>query len=250
RCASRERRAEWSHEHRCANRACRPDRGRRWSGRSYHGRASGQRKLSTLEDERPSAGDAHAAGLAVASRPARATLAAPAAVFRCGRPDAADAPGNTVKFDQRTNKEMIQAIADTVIGSTDELTELDRAIGHADHGVNLERGFNAVLAKIDSIAALPIDAALSEVGKTLILSVGGASGPLYGKLFATIGQHLTNADEITKERVVAACEQAISVIKTLGRSDVGHKTMLDVLVPSLDQLRMANGVSSLRDVRK
>ena len=155
-----------------------------------------------------------------------------------------------MKFDQRTNKEMIQAIADTVIGSTDELTELDRAIGDADHGVNLERGFNAVLAKIDSISAQPIDAALSEVGKTLILSVGGASGPLYGKLFATIGQHLTNADEITKERVVAACEQAITVIKTLGRSDVGHKTMLDVLVPSLDQLRMANGVSSLRDVRK
>ena len=155
-----------------------------------------------------------------------------------------------MKFDQRTTKEMIQTIADTVIGSTDELTELDRAIGDADHGVNLERGFNAVLAKIDSISAQPIDAALSEVGKTLILSVGGASGPLYGKLFATIGQHLTNADEITKERVVAACEQAISVIKTLGRSDVGHKTMLDVLVPSLDQLRMANGVSSLRDVRK
>ena len=155
-----------------------------------------------------------------------------------------------MKFDQRTTKEMIQTIADTVIGSTDELTELDRAIGDADHGVNLERGFNAVLAKIDSISAQPIDAALSEVGKTLILSVGGASGPLYGKLFATIGQHLTNADEITKERVVAACEQAISVIKTLGRSDVGHKTMLDVLVPSLDQLRMTNGVSSLRDVRK
>ena len=155
-----------------------------------------------------------------------------------------------MKFDQRTTREMIQTIADTVIGSTDELTELDRAIGDADHGVNLERGFNAVLAKIDSISAQPIDAALSEVGKTLILSVGGASGPLYGKLFATIGQHLTNADEITKERVVAACEQAISVIKTLGRSDVGHKTMLDVLVPSLDQLRMTNGVSSLRDVRK
>ena len=155
-----------------------------------------------------------------------------------------------MKFDQRTTREMIQTIADMVIGSTDELTELDRAIGDADHGVNLERGFNAVLAKIDSISAQPIDAALSEVGKTLILSVGGASGPLYGKLFATIGQHLTNADEITKERVVAACEQAISVIKTLGRSDVGHKTMLDVLVPSLDQLRMANGVSSLRDVRK
>jgi dihydroxyacetone kinase-like protein len=145
---------------------------------------------------------------------------------------------------------MIQAIADTVIENAGELTELDRAIGDADHGVNLERGFKAVLGKIDSISALPINDALNEVGKTLILSVGGASGPLYGKLFATIGQHLTNPDELTKERVVTACEEAIKVIKALGRSDVGHKTMLDVLVPSLEQLRAGNGRSSLRDVRE
>ena len=155
-----------------------------------------------------------------------------------------------MKFDQRTNKEMIQAIADTVIGNADELTELDRAIGDADHGVNLERGFKAVLAKIDTISAQPINTALSEVGKTLIFSVGGASGPLYGKLFATIGQHLTNTDELTKECVVTACEQAISVIKKLGRSDVGHKTMLDVLVPSLETLRAGDGVKSLPDIRE
>jgi dihydroxyacetone kinase-like protein len=143
---------------------------------------------------------------------------------------------------------MIQAIADSVIGSAGELTELDRVIGDADHGVNLERGFKAVLAKIDAISARPINDALTEVGRTLILSVGGASGPLYGKLFATIGQHLTDPDELTKERVVSACEQAISVLKTLGRSDVGHKTMLDVLVPALDQLRAADGASSLSNV--
>lgn len=153
-----------------------------------------------------------------------------------------------MKFDQRTTREMIQAIADIVIENAGELTELDRAIGDADHGVNLERGFKAVLAKIDAISARPINDALSEVGRTLILSVGGASGPLYGKLFATIGQHLTDPDELTKERVVSACEQAIGVLKTLGRSDVGHKTMLDVLVPALDQLRAADGASSLSNV--
>lgn len=145
---------------------------------------------------------------------------------------------------------MIQAVADTVIGHADELTELDRAIGDADHGVNLERGFRAVLAKIDTISAHPINDALSEVGKTLILSVGGASGPLYGKLFATIGQHLGSPEQLSKERVVSACEQAIGVLKTLGRSDVGHKTMLDVLVPSLDQLRATEGPLSLDKVRK
>jgi phosphoenolpyruvate---glycerone phosphotransferase subunit DhaL len=155
-----------------------------------------------------------------------------------------------VNFDQRTTREMIQAIADTVIDNVEELTELDRAIGDADHGVNLERGFKSVLAKIDTISERPINEALSEVGRTLILSVGGASGPLYGKLFATIGQHLSNPDELTKERVVGACEQAIGVLKTLGRSDVGQKTMLDVLVPALDQLRVANGASSLNDLRE
>jgi phosphoenolpyruvate---glycerone phosphotransferase subunit DhaL len=155
-----------------------------------------------------------------------------------------------VNFDQRTTKEMIQAIADTVIDNVEELTELDRAIGDADHGVNLERGFKSVLAKIDTISERPINEALSEVGRTLILSVGGASGPLYGKLFATIGRHLSNPDELTKERVVGACEQAIGVLKTLGRSDVGQKTMLDVLVPALDQLRVANGASSLNDLRE
>ena len=145
---------------------------------------------------------------------------------------------------------MIQAVADGVIDHADELTELDRAIGDADHGVNLERGFKAVLAKIDVIAARPIDQALSEVGKTLILSVGGASGPLYGKLFATIGQHLCEPETLDKERVVAACERAIDVLKALGRSDVGHKTMLDVLVPALDRLRATDGTASLRTVRE
>lgn len=155
-----------------------------------------------------------------------------------------------MRFDQRTTREMIQAIADTIIDSANELTELDRAIGDADHGVNLERGFKAVLGKIDSISALPINDALNEVGKTLIFSVGGASGPLYGKLFVTIGQHLSDPDRLTQERVVAACDEALKVIKTLGRSDVGQKTMLDVLAPSLDKLRTCNASSSLRDVRE
>jgi dihydroxyacetone kinase-like protein len=155
-----------------------------------------------------------------------------------------------VKFDPSATREMIQAIADAVIGHADELTELDRAIGDADHGVNLERGFKAVLGKLDSISALPIDAALNEVGRTLIFSVGGASGPLYGKLFATIGQRLTTPERLTKERVVTAGEEAIKVIKALGRSDVGHKTMLDVLVPSLEELRAGDGVKSLRDIRE
>src|SRR5438128_7341543 len=114
-----------------------------------------------------------------------------------------------VKFDQGTTRKLIQVIADTVIEHAEELTDLDRAIGDADHGVNLDRGFRAVLAKLDAISALPINDALNEVGKTLIMTVGGAAGPLYGKLFATIGQRLTSPVALTRKVVVSACDEAI-----------------------------------------
>jgi dihydroxyacetone kinase-like protein len=152
-------------------------------------------------------------------------------------------------LDPATTRQMMSAIAETVIAHANELTELDRAIGDADHGVNLERGFRAVLAKVDTIAELPINEALNEVGRTLILTIGGASGPLYGKLFATIGRELGDAEGLTKERVVIACDRAIDVLKALGRSDVGQKTMLDVLMPALDELRSAD-LASLRRVRE
>src|ERR1041384_1797561 len=107
---------------------------------------------------------------------------------------------------------MIQAIADAVIGHADELTELDRAIGDADHGVNLERGFKAVLNNVDTIAALPLGKALHEVGVTLMRPVGGASGPLYGKLFATLGKHVEAAGTVSRQTVVAGGEDAVRVV--------------------------------------
>jgi len=156
-----------------------------------------------------------------------------------------------MKINQGTTRELLETIANTVIGAANELTDLDRAIGDADHGVNLERGFKAVLKKMDRIGELPLPEALNEVGTTLILAVGGASGPLYGKLFATIGKQLSAAEgELTKEALVAACEESIKVLKALGKSDVGQKTMLDVLVPTLDELRAGEGREVLRQVRE
>jgi dihydroxyacetone kinase-like protein len=156
-----------------------------------------------------------------------------------------------MKINQRTTRELLETIANTVIESANELTDLDRAIGDADHGVNLERGFKAVLKKMDRIGELPLPEALNEVGTTLILAVGGASGPLYGKLFATIGKQLSTTDgELTKQALVAACEESIRVLKALGKSDVGQKTMLDVLVPTLDELRAGEGTQLLRQVRE
>jgi len=149
-----------------------------------------------------------------------------------------------------TTKELIEAIANIVIAHADELTELDRAIGDADHGVNLTRGFRAVLERMDIIGVMPLGKALGEVGTTLIRFVGGASGPLYGKLFVTVGKYVDEVGVISQDTLIHAGEGAIRVLMALGRSDVGQKTMLDVLVPVLDELRSVRGADLLPQIRR
>src|SRR5258706_13395339 len=124
-----------------------------------------------------------------------------------------------------TTKELIEAIANVVITHTKELTELDRAIGDADHGVNLERGFKAVLERLDIIAVMPLGKALSEVGLTLIRFVGGASGPLYGKLFVTVGRHLQEARVLSRDTLVEAGGDGIPRLVALGEMGGGQKTL-------------------------
>jgi len=90
----------------------------------------------------------------------------------------------------------------------------------------------------------------SASGTTLIRFVGGASGPLYGKLFVTVGKHLDEAGVVSQDTLVHAGEEAIRVLMALGRSDVGQKTMLDVLVPVLDELRSVRGADLLAQIRR
>jgi dihydroxyacetone kinase-like protein len=155
-----------------------------------------------------------------------------------------------VKLQAKDTRPMLQAIAAAVIDRSAELTELDRVIGDADHGLNLERGFQAVLLHLDEIGARPIDAALVEVGHLLILHVGGASGPLYGKLFATLGRELGGAAAPGRAQWVAAAEEAVRVVAALGRSEAGDKTLLDVLLPVLDELRRAGGEPSCAELAR
>src|ERR1700677_1330576 len=91
-----------------------------------------------------------------------------------------------------TLKSLVRAAAEQVIASAPELTALDQAVGDGDHGVNMKRGFEAVLGKLDVIAALPPNEALKTIGKTLVMTVGGASGPLYGSFFLAAGDALAN----------------------------------------------------------
>jgi dihydroxyacetone kinase-like protein len=129
-------------------------------------------------------------------------------------------------------RKLIETVARRVIDHTDELTALDQAIGDGDHGLNMKRGFEAVLADLDQHAAKPLPEALKAIGMALVMKVGGASGPLYGTLFMTLGKELP-ADP-TRDDFARAANAAIDAVKARGKSDIGQKTMLDVLRPALD----------------
>ena len=116
-----------------------------------------------------------------------------------------------------------------VISHAEELTTLDQAIGDGDHGLNMKRGALAILERLDDLAAKPLPDALKAAGQTLVMKVGGASGPLYGTLLMTLGKDLPMAP--SRDELVRAVGLAVAAVKKIGRSDVGQKTMLDVLVP-------------------
>src|SRR5438067_8169497 len=123
--------------------------------------------------------------------------------------------------DQQTRKRLIVTVANRVIASADELTDLDRAIGDGDHGTNMRRGFEAVLAAADELSAKSFGESLKGVGTTLVMKVGGASGPLYGTLFMSLGKSLQ--DEVSCEQAADAFAAAIEAVKARGKSDVGQK---------------------------
>src|SRR6202047_3326389 len=138
-------------------------------------------------------------------------------------------------IDSQARKLLFETVAQRVIASADELTDLDRAIGDGDHGTNMRRGFEAVLTTVDRDSAKNLGESLRGLGTTLVMKVGGASGPLYGTLFMALGKSL--GDEVSRERVADAFAAAVEAVKARGKSDVGQKTMLDVLAPVLEVLR-------------
>ena len=133
-----------------------------------------------------------------------------------------------------TRRRLIEAVTAAVIAHADELTALDQAIGDGDHGLNLRRGANAVLDQLPDLVEKPLPEALQAVGLALVMKVGGASGPLFGTFFMTLGKELPA--EPHHDDVVRAVGSAIAAVKKIGRSDVGQKTMLDVLAPVHEEL--------------
>lgn len=142
-------------------------------------------------------------------------------------------------------KGLIETLARTVIAEADRLTALDQAIGDGDHGLNMKRGFEAVLADLDGLARKPLPDAIKAIGTHLVMKVGGASGPLYGTLFLTIGKELPAAPGLAD--FAKAFAAAFEAVKARGKSDRGQKTMLDVLGPVSDALAGAAADPQLGD---
>lgn len=131
---------------------------------------------------------------------------------------------------------LVDAAVATIREHAAQLTALDQAIGDGDHGINMRRGFDAIAAAHDQLAPLPLDQALQKAGMILVMKVGGASGPLYGSLLMAMGKAGAPQDAAGIAEVLG---QGIEAVKKRGRSDVGEKTMLDVLVPTLHALQAA-----------
>jgi len=118
------------------------------------------------------------------------------------------------------------------------LTDLDAAIGDADHGVNMDRGFRAAVDRVDALAAdASPGAILRTVGAAVMSSVGGASGPLWGMAFRRAGQQLGDDVTLDGPALAGAFDQIVQAMRGLGKAEVGDKTMLDALVPAAETFR-------------
>ncbi|MCX6464382.1 MAG: dihydroxyacetone kinase subunit DhaL [Pseudonocardiales bacterium] len=131
----------------------------------------------------------------------------------------------------------LRAFADGIAAHADELTRLDSAIGDADHGANMARGTAAVVAKLDTSGGPAV--LLKQAGMTLVSTVGGASGPLYGTFFLRMAGAAGDADALDAAALAAALRAGVDGVVARGKAGPGDKTMLDALLPALDALDAA-----------
>ncbi|MEU1124384.1 dihydroxyacetone kinase subunit DhaL [Streptomyces sp. NPDC005899] len=137
------------------------------------------------------------------------------------------------------------ATAAAVDREASRLTELDAAIGDADHGGNMRRGFHAVTAVLDRESPAGPGAVLTTAGRQLISTVGGASGPLYGTLLRRTGKALGEAREVSTADLAEAFGEGVAAVAQLGGAQPGDKTMLDALLPASEKLR--SSLTAARD---
>jgi len=133
----------------------------------------------------------------------------------------------------------VRSFAALIAENRDHLTELDAAIGDADHGSNMDRGMKAAVAALDENPPTTVGALLSKVGMTLVSTVGGASGPLFGTLFLRMGSSLGDTNSVSPAALAAALRAGLGGVVERGKAGAGDKTMYDALAPAVEALEAA-----------
>jgi dihydroxyacetone kinase-like protein len=152
-------------------------------------------------------------------------------------------------------EEWVRRFATLVAENRDYLTELDAAIGDADHGSNMDRGMKAAVAALDEAPPATAGALFTKVGMTLVSTVGGASGPLFGTFFLRMGTSFGDSDAPSPLDVAAALRAGLGGVVARGKAEPGDKTMYDALAPAVDALDgaleeqspLAAGLKAARD---
>ncbi len=132
------------------------------------------------------------------------------------------------------------------------LTDLDSAIGDADHGINMDRGFQSILKKVPSVEDKDAGTILKTAGMALVSSVGGAGGPLYGTAFMQAGMAVAGKHELVAGDILAAIEAALQGVMMRGKGKPGEKTMIDAIDPAIQAMREAleNGAGAEEALEK
>ena len=136
--------------------------------------------------------------------------------------------------------EWIKAVGAGISTNKEYLTQLDSDIGDADHGANMDRGFQAVLAKLPGVTDKDIGTVFKTVGMTLVSTVGGAGGPLYGTFFIQMSTTAADKLELTLADWAAALQAGVAGVVMRGKANLGDKTMVDALTPAVEALKAAS----------
>jgi len=141
-------------------------------------------------------------------------------------------------------KEMILYVADQIIESRALLTELDSAIGDGDHGIGMEKGFLKVKEKISAMnPSENVYDVFTATGRTLLMSMGGASGVMFGHFFAAGAKNAEPKTFLNPEDFIALMQKSLNTIKDTGKANIGDKTMVDALEPAVQAMKMQGGTS-------
>ena len=137
----------------------------------------------------------------------------------------------------------LKNLHEVLIENKEYLTELDSAIGDADHGINMKRGFDKVVDKLPTVADKDIGSIMKTTGMALISSVGGAAGPLYGTFFMRGGMAAASKEKLTGQDIVEMLQAGVDGVVQRGRAELGDKTMVDALTPGVNAMKqsLANG---------